>query len=97
MLQQCGKKIKTKSQKVSRETRRGGFLHFPPSPMVNSVKNDLADTRPVKTIKKKKYRFHYLVACNVEITCSVTVIIRLGTLKSSAFTSGGIGCEKLHC
>ena len=29
ILQQCGKKMKTKSQKVLRETRRGEFCTFP--------------------------------------------------------------------
>ena len=43
-----------------RETRRGGGLHSPPPTILNSVKNDLAFSRPVETIKKEKYRFHYL-------------------------------------
>ena len=33
----------------------GSFLHFPSPAILNSIKNDLADSRPVKTIKKEKY------------------------------------------
>ena len=64
------------------------FLHFLPPPIRNSIKNDLADFRPVKTIKKEKYNFHYLIACSVELTCSVTVIIlenTFGNIKINCF------------
>ena len=50
-------------------------MHFPPLPILNSIKNDLADSRPVKNIKKETYSFNYLIACGVELTCIVTIII----------------------
>ena len=50
-------------------------MHFLPPHTLNSVKNDEADSRPEKTIKKEKCRFHYLIACSVELICTVTVII----------------------
>ena len=57
-------------------------MHFPALPILNSVKNDLADARPVKTIKKEKHRFHYLTTWNVELTCIVTVIILENTFQN---------------
>ena len=69
--------MKTKSQKVLR-----GILHSPRPLNLNSVKKDLADSRPVKTIKKEKYRFHYLIACSVELTCIVTAIILENTFRN---------------
>ena len=66
----------------------GGFSHFSPSPILNSVKNDLADSRPVKIIKKEKYRSHYLIAWSVELTCITTVIIvenTFGNIKINCF------------
>ena len=63
----------------------GGISALSPSvllPPSNSVKNDLADSRPVKTIKKEKYRFHYLIACSVELTCIVTAIILEDTFRN---------------
>ena len=75
--------MKTKSQKVLR-----GILHSPRPLNLNSVKKDLADSRPVKTIKKEKYRFHYFIVCSVEVTCIVTVIIlenTFGDIKISCF------------
>ena len=51
------KVLKLKSQKVFRENSREGVLFArSPPPILNRVKNDLADSRPVKTIKKEKYR-----------------------------------------
>ena len=50
-------------------------MHFPPSPILNRVESELTNSRPVKTIKKEKYRFYCFIACNVEVTCIVTVII----------------------
>ena len=35
---------------------RGVLFARSPPPILNRVKNDLADSRPVKTIKKEKYR-----------------------------------------
>ena len=87
ILQQCGKKMKTKSQKVLRELE-GVFLHFDPPPILNCVKNNLADSCPVKTIKKERYRFPYLIACSVELTCVVSVIIlknTFGKIKTNCF------------
>ena len=52
----------------------------------------LADSRPVKTIKKEKYRLHYFVACTAEVTCIVTTIKlenMFCNIKSSIFTYGG--------
>ena len=69
----------------------GGILHSPRPLILNSVKKDLADSRPVKTIKKEKYRFHYLTACSVELTCIVTVIILENTFgKINYFYLQGI-------
>ena len=51
------------------------FLHFPPHPILNRFKNELADPRPVKTIKKEKDRFYCIFACSVEVTCAVTIIM----------------------
>ena len=69
---------------------------LPLSPMLNRVKNYLADSRLMKTIKKEKYRFHYFIVCSVEVTCIVTVIILANAfwnIKSAAFTYGRIGEE----
>ena len=63
-------------------------MHSPRPPILNSVKNDLTDSCPVKTIKKEKYRFHYLIACSVKLTCIVTVIIlknTFGNIKINCF------------
>ena len=71
----------------------GNLFALPPPPILNRVKNELADSRPVKTIKKEKYRFHYFIACSVEVTCIVTVIILeniFWNIKSAVFTYGGI-------
>ena len=67
-------------------------MHFPPPPILNGVKNNLADSRPVKTIKKEKYRFHYLIACSVELTYIATVIILENTFGNiKIFTYEEIG------
>ena len=63
-------------------------MHFLPPHTLNSVKNDEADSRPEKTIKKEKCRFHYLIACSVELTCTVTVIMpenTSGNIKINLF------------
>ena len=49
--------IKTKGQKYWGKLA-GNLLAFPTPPILNRVKNELTDSRPVKTIKKEKYRFH---------------------------------------
>ena len=50
-------------------------MDFLPPSILNSVKNDLADSPPVQTIKKEKYRFHYLIDSSVELTYIAAVII----------------------
>ena len=63
-------------------------MHFLLPPILNSVKNDLADSRPVKTIKKENYRFHYLISYSVKLTCIATVIIlenTFGNIKINYF------------
>ena len=47
----------------------------PPPPILYRFKNELTDSRPVKTIKKEKYRFHCFNSCSVEVTSTVNVII----------------------
>ena len=67
---------------------------LPPPPILNRVKNELADSRPVKSIKKKKYRLNYFIACREEVTNIVTIIIlenMFGNIKSTLFTNGGKG------
>ena len=67
---------------------------LPPPPILNRVKNELADSRPVKSIKKKKYRLNYFIACREEVTNIVTIIIlenMFGNIKSAVFTNGGKG------
>ena len=93
ILQLCGKMIKTKAQKCW-EKLAGNLFALPPPPILNRVKNELADSRPVKTIKKEKYRFHYFIACSVKVTCIVTLIIlenMFWNIKSAVFTYGEIG------
>ena len=81
------KRLKPKVKSVEGNWK-GAFSHFSPSPILNSVKNDLADSRPVKIIKKEKYRSHYLIAWSVELTCITTVIIvenTFGNIKINCF------------
>ena len=75
ILQQYGKKFNTKIQKVLKKTSRDLFTLSPP-PIQNKIKNKLTDFRPVKTIKKKKYRFHCFNGWSVEVTCFITTIIQ---------------------
>ena len=99
ILQKRGKRIQTKSQKVLRGTSRRSFC-IPPPPILYRFKNELTDYRLVKTIKKEKYRFHCFIACSVEVTSIVNVIILKicsGTLKSAVFTYGEIEKVKLCC
>ena len=60
----------------------GRLFALSPSPILNNVKHDLADFRPVKTIKKQKCRFYDLLACSVELTFIVPVIILGNTFGS---------------
>ena len=72
----------------------GNRFALPLSPILNRFKNYLVDSCPMKTIKKEKYRFHYFIACSVEVTCIVTVIIlenMFWNIKSAVFTYGGKG------
>ena len=77
MLQLSGKMIKTKNQKCLGKLA-GKLFALPPSPILNRVQSELKDSRPVKTIKKEKYRFHYFIACSVEVTCIVTAVSTYG-------------------
>ena len=43
----------------------GDLFALSPSPILNRVKNESADSRPVKTIKKEKDRFHCFIVCSV--------------------------------
>ena len=43
----------------------GGLFALSPPPILNRVKNELADSRPVKIIKKEKDRFHCFIVCSV--------------------------------
>ena len=88
-LQLCEKRIKTKSV-----AGKQPFLHFPPPPIPNRAKGKFTDSRSVKTIKKEKHTIHWLIDCNVEITCIPTVTVlenMFGNIKSAVFTFGGIG------
>ena len=99
MLQLSGKMIKTKSQKCLGKLA-GKLFALPPSPILNRVESELKDSRPVKTIKKEKYRFHYFIACSVEVTCIVTAIKlenMFWNIKSAAFTYRGIGEGEFCC
>ena len=83
--------IKTKSQKCWRKLA-GNLLALPPPPILNRVENELADSLPVKTIKKEKYRFHYFVACSEKVTCIATTIKlenMFCNIKSAIFTYEG--------
>ena len=43
----------------------GGLFALSPPPILNRVKNELADSRPMKTIKKEKDSFHCFIVCSV--------------------------------
>ena len=91
--------IKTKSQKCLGKLAGKRFALLP-SPILNRVESELKDSRPVKTIKKEKYRFHYFIACSVEVTCIVTAIMlenMFWNIKSAVSTYGGIGDGELCC
>ena len=59
--------------KVLQEASRKPFCT--PLPILNRAKDNLTDSHSVKTIKKKKYNFHWFIDCSVEVTCIVTVIV----------------------
>ena len=93
ILQLCGRIIKIKGQKCWGKLA-GNLSTLLLPPILNRVKNELADSRPVKTIKKEKYRFHYFIACSEEVTCIVTIIIlenMFWNIKSAVFTYRGKG------
>ena len=88
--------IKAKGQKCWGKLVQNlmNLFALPPPPILNRVKNELADSRPVKSIKKKKYRLNYFIACWEEVTNIVTIIIlenMFGNIKSAVFTNGGKG------
>ena len=90
--------IKTKGQKWW--GKLAGNLFALPPPILNRIKHEFADSRPVKNIKKEKYRFHYLIACSEEVTYIVTIIIlenMFWNIKSAVFTYGGIGEGEFCC
>ena len=98
-LQLCGKMIKTKGKNCWWKLAKNLFA-LPPPPILNRVKNESADSRSVKTMKKEKYRFHYFLACSVEVTCIATAIIlesMFWNIKSAVFTYGIIGEEEFCC
>ena len=81
--------MKTKGQKCWGNLGRNLFA-LPP-PILNRAEIELADCRPVKTIKKVKYRFDYFIACSVEVTFIFIVIIlekMFWNIKSAVFTYG---------
>ena len=68
--------------------------------MLNMVESEFKDSRPVKTIRKEKYRFHCVIACNVEVSCFISAIILdkiFENIKSAAFSYGVIGERELYC
>ena len=98
ILQLCGRIIKIKCQKCWGKLA-GNLSTLLLPPILNRVKNELADSRPVKTIKKEKYRFHYFIACSEEVTCIVTIIILVNMFwdnKSAVFTYGEIGSSAVE-
>ena len=65
----------------------GELFALSPPPVLNGVKNELTDSRPVKSIKQERDRFHCFIASSVEVTCIATVIMlenMFGNLKSEA-------------
>ena len=88
--------IKTKGQKCWGKLVENllNLFALPPPPILNRVKNELADSCPVKSIKKKKYRLNYFIAYREEVTYIVTIIIlenMFWNIKSVVFTNGGKG------
>ena len=77
------------------------FCSFlPPPPILNRIQNELKHSHPMKTIKKQEYVIHCFIACSVEVTCIVTVIILVNTfwnIKSDFFTNGEIGEGEFCC
>ena len=78
----------------------GDLFALSPPPILNRIKNELADSRSVKTYKIQKNRFHCFIACSVQATCIVTVITlenMFGTLKLDFYSYGEIREEKMWC
>ena len=76
------------------------FLHFSPPPILNRVESELTDSRPVKTITKKKYRLQFFIDCSVEVTCIVTVIIlenMFANINLAVFNYRRIGEGQMFC
>ena len=99
IFQLCGKVIKTKRQKCWWKLSGNPFALSPP-PILNKLESKLKDSPTVKTVKKQKYRFHYFIACSVEVTCIVTAIKlenMFWNIKSAAFTYRGIGEGEFCC
>ena len=99
ILQLCGKKIQTKSQKYWRKLAGNPFA-LPPPPILNRNESGFKDSRPEKTIKEEKYMFHCVIACNVEVSCFTIAIIlenMFGNIKSATFPYGVIGERELYC
>ena len=61
--------------RLTAKSVEGNFSALPPSPVLNRAESELKDSCPVKTIKKEKYRFHYFLACNLEVVCIFTAIM----------------------
>ena len=98
-LQLCGKKTETKSQKCWGKLA-GDLFALPPPPILNIVESELKDLRPVKTIKKEKYRFYCFVTCSVVVTCFITAIIlenMFANITSAVFTYWRIGETEEIC
>ena len=76
--------------KVLKEASRKPFCTLPP--ILNRAKDNLTDSLSVKTIKKKKYSFHWFIDCSVEVTCIVTVII-LENMFGKINRGGGCAVE----
>ena len=75
-------------------------MHFSHPPNLNRIKNELADSRPVKIIKQEKYRFLCFIDFYVEVTCIKTVIILenvFRNIESAVFTYGRIEEGEFCC
>ena len=83
-------KLKVKSVKGSQQAT---ILHFPNPPILNRVESKLKDSRPVKTVKNKKYMFHCFIDCRVEPTQTPPLYqkICLGTLNQLCLPTGEQG------
>ena len=74
------------------------FLQFSTPPILSSVESELTDSRPVKTIKMGKCRFHCFIMRSVEVTCIATFIIlenMFGNIKPDVFYLRGKRGERI--